>query len=243
MIIARPLRSPLRKAVASSLALVGGAPAAAVPFAVALPYTVRFHEENPSTLATVTWTIVPPTPGNSLVVCFKPTLGESVVLSFTDNLANVWSHDQVGGNGHFFSLSQCPNAPTTLSVTVDTLIGCRLYGVELEGCPSGIEFVSGGDSSYAGQTGQLFSYTTAQADSFAMSVVNTSPSRTPAANVGSTLERLMVDGAGDPYSGPVSEHSIHKIFPTAGAVNMGSTWTAEGACSGTSSHALYRKAA
>lgn len=219
-------------------ALRRSAPAAA--FAIVRAYETRFHNENPDILATVTWTIEAPTPGNSLVFCLKPTLGEAVVLSFVDNLANSYSHDQTGGNGHFFSLSNVAGAPTTLTITVDSLIGCRLYGWELSGCPAGIEVVSGADASYSGQTSRLFEFTTAQADCFGAALIHTSPSRSPVADAGSTVTRLNVQG-GEPYSGPVSEHAVAKLFPNAGSNNMGSSWVADGACGGTTSHALYRK--
>lgn len=218
--------------------LGGGAPA--VPFAVAQEFVVDFHNENPDLLATVTWDIPAPTPGNSLIAWLKPTFGECVVLSFSDNLSNAWTHDHAGGDGHFFSLSQCPNSPTQLTITVNTLIGCRLYGVELTGCPAGVDFISGVNGSYTAQTGQTFSLTTADNDSFAAAVTHTSPSRTPVANAGSNLERLLVN-SGAPYTGPVSEHSVYKLFPVAGSVSFGSSWVPEGACDGTFGRALYKK--
>ncbi len=216
----------------------------AVPFSVARRHEVIFTDDYPANVASTGWQIPAPTPGNTLVFALIPTLGEAVVTSFTDNLANVYTHDRNGGNGHFFRLSQCPNAPTHIFITVDTLIGCRLYGLELTGCPAGVQFVSGSEASYAAQEGQSFPFNTIHADCLGMAMVHTNPSRFPVLDAGSSMSRLDTSHGGAPndwVAQPVSEHLVYKLFPTIGANSMGTTWAAGGTCSGTTSHVLLRK--
>lgn len=178
------------------------------------------------------WVLPAPVqPGNTLVIGFTPTLGEATILSVVDDVGNTYTHDLVSGNVHLFHLANITNGPSTITAYANMPLHTRLYAWEVSGLGSNptVTTVLTPFLDSEAPTATLQS----EGPVFLAAVVGTWPSRTPSAANGATLHRLLsLTGSNSPYTGPVSEHALHRIDSEPGSHAIGSSWLGQGASSG-----------
>lgn len=206
-------------------------PPAASGISVVQRNVVQFDIENDFDNKSVWVLPAPVQPGNTLVIGFTPTLGEATITSVVDNMGNTYTHDLVSGNVHLFHLANISNGPSTITATANMPLSTRLYAWEVSGLGAN-PLVSTVLTPFTDSEAASASLD-ADGPVFLAAVVGTWPSRTPSADNGATLHRLQyLTGSNAPYSGPVSEHALHRIDTDSGSHVMGSSWLGQGASSG-----------
>lgn len=120
----------------------------------------------------------------------------------------------------------CPSGLTAVTVAQGGNFTTRIYMREVSGLSNVAPIVRTNSRNVASQTAIAISVPGA---GFMSSLVRTSPSRTPvSASVGSDVRRLdFLSDNVTPYTGAVSEHTIHGL--STGARSFNSSWP-DGAC-------------
>ncbi len=161
-------------------------------------------------------------PGNTLVLAFIPTLGESTILSVVDDVGNSYHHDYSSQQVHFFHLSNITNGPVRITALADMPLDARLYAWEISGLGTA-PVITTTLNSFTCDESASASLTTSGA-AFLAALVQTKPSRQPVADGGATLHRLLQLSGGEPYTDKVSEHAVYRVDTAGGAHVIGSSW-------------------
>jgi hypothetical protein len=189
------------------------------------------------------WPLAAPVqPGNTLILAFIPTLGESNILSVVDDQGNAYIHDMSSGSAHFYHLSNITNAPTTITATADLPLDTRLYAWEVSGMGANPVMLDSSITPFPDGEAASVSLLT-DGPAFLVALVNRkpdSPSTSPVADGGATLHRLLQLANGEPYVGPVSEYALHRIDTAGGNRVIGSSWVGQGNSSGIVAGVAYR---
>ncbi len=192
---------------------------------------VQFDEEQVFDNRSVWPLPAPVQPGNTLVLAFTPTLGESTILSVVDDQGNTYTHDLSTQEVHFFHLSNITNGPVKIIATADMPLDTRLYAWEISGLGPHPVLVDSVLSHFTDADASSASLSTT-GPAFLAAVVHVSPSRVPRATGGAKLHRLLQLSSGVPYSGAVSEHAAHRIDEEGGTRVIGTNWPNQAPTSG-----------